>query len=275
MPQRSNHPQSRNTADLPSALACQDEIAGHFNGKRPAVFLDYDGVLTPIVRHPQDALMSAEMRRTVRRLAELCPVALVSGRDLRDVRQLAGIEGIAYAGSHGFDIQGPAGGDLAFRQGSECLPALDRAEQALQERLSGIAGVRVERKKFAVAVHFREGGEKAEARVQAVVDGVRAATPGLRRTGGKKVFELRPDIDWDKGRAVFFLMRQLELDDADFVPFYLGDDLTDEDAFRALQGRGVGIVVRDEPRPSYADYALEDTEEVRLFLATLAQRLGG
>ncbi len=263
----------RSTAELPSAVACLQEIIDRLNQQRPAIFLDYDGVLTPIVRHPQDALISAEMRRTVQKLAGVCPVAVVSGRDLRDVRQMAGIDGIAYAGSHGFDIEGPAGGNLEFRQGTDYLPALDRAEAALGKRLAAIAGARLERKKFAVAVHFREVAAESEPWVQAAVDRVLQEIPGLRRTGGKKIFELRPDIDWDKGRAVFFLLRQLGLDHANVLPFYLGDDLTDEDAFRALQGHGVGIVVRDEPRPSYADYALENPEEVRLFLAALAERL--
>ncbi len=202
-------------------------------------------------------------------------MAVVSGRDLPDVKNMAGVPGIAYAGSHGFDIEGPAGRHLEFSQGNAYLPALDRAEGLLRQRLADIAGVRVERKRFAVAVHFREAAAAAVQAVAAVVEAVLTEVRGLRRTGGKMIFELRPDFDWDKGRAVLFLLEKLELDRPEILPFYLGDDLTDEDAFRALRGRGIGILVRDEDRPTCAEYALESPEEVRIFLDRLARLLDG
>ena len=84
---------------------------------------------------------------------------------------------------------------------------------------------------------------------------------GLRLSGGKKVFELRPDIDWDKGRAVLWMIEVLGLDHADVVPVYIGDDVTDEDAFRALAGRGISIVVGEPAYDTDADYLLGDTAE--------------
>lgn len=275
MPQTDSHPlppRERPLASLPAASARLEEIALRLAGRQPAVFLDYDGVLTPIVRRPEEARISPQMHQAVATLARLCPVAVVSGRDLHDVRQMAGVEGIVYAGSHGFDIEGPAGQSLEFAQGTEQLPALERAGTALEERLRKVAGARVERKRFAVAVHFREVAPGEVSEVETAVAEI-AAAEGLRRTGGKMIFELRPDIDWDKGRAVLFLLDRLGLDRPDIVPLYLGDDLTDEDAFRALQGRGIGLVVRDEPRPTFADYLLEDQADVERFLVGLADRL--
>jgi trehalose-phosphatase len=100
------------------------------------------------------------------------------------------------------------------------------------------------------------------------VDHALARHPGLRKTPGKMVFELQPDVDWGKGCAVLWLIEALGLQDA--LPLYIADDVTDEDAFRALEGRGVGIAVLDAPRATAARYALPDTDAVREFLAALA-----
>ena len=92
---------------LPSALQRVNDIYGRLAGRTMAVFLDYDGTLTPIVRRPEDAELSQSMRQIIGRLAEHCPVAIVSGRDLQDVRSVVGVDRLYYAGSHGFDIDGP------------------------------------------------------------------------------------------------------------------------------------------------------------------------
>jgi alpha,alpha-trehalase len=102
------------------------------------------------------------------------------------------------------------------------------------------------------------------------VDDAVAATPALRKAHGKKLFELRPDLDWDKGQALLWLLDALDLDRPDVLPFYIGDDLTDEDAFRAVRDRGIGILVAEEPRETAARYGLRDTWEVREVLERLA-----
>src|SRR6267142_5502760 len=100
---------------IPSALEHVQEIARR--GDRLAVFLDYDGTLTPIVSHPEDAWLPDSMRQTLQSLAARVPVAILSGRDLDDVRGRVLVDGIVYAGSHGFDIAGAGGyaGNLALR----------------------------------------------------------------------------------------------------------------------------------------------------------------
>jgi len=94
-----------------------------------------------------------------------------------------------------------------------------------------------------------------------------ASAVAARVAEGKKVYELQPDVDWDKGRAVLWLIETLKLEEA--MPVYIGDDVTDEDAFRALAGRGLGIAVQDAPRPTAATLTLRDPEEVRALLARL------
>jgi trehalose 6-phosphate phosphatase len=263
------------TDTLPVAMDCLEKIRRRASGKRLAIFLDYDGTLTPIVARPEDAVLSAEMRGTLRDLARRFPVAVISGRDLPDVRRMVGLEGIVYAGSHGFDIDRPERTREGPQHGTEFLPALDAAERELRQRLAGIPSARVERKRFSVAVHYRQVDEGDVPAVEEAVDRVRAGRPELRKSGGKKIFELQPDIDWNKGRALLWLLRTLDLDRPDVLPVYLGDDQTDEDAFVALAGCGIGIVVRDEPRPTAASYALDDSEEVRRFLAALISGTDG
>ena len=87
---------------------------------------------------------------------------------------------------------------------------------------------------------------------------------------GKKVYELLPYTDWDKGKAVLWLLENVGLKHGKVHPIYIGDDRTDEDAFRALGQRGVGILVSEEPRPTAASYSLKDPAEVERFLREVA-----
>jgi alpha,alpha-trehalase len=254
---------------LPSALDVFDRISREAAGKTPAIFLDYDGTLSPIVESPDLAVMAEDMREAVIALSRHCPVGIISGRDLGDVQDKVGIDTIVYAGSHGFDISGPKGLQVEDTVGEEFLPALDKAETALSQKLGALPGLLVERKKFAIAIHYRRVDPEKVERVEAVVDEVAAGHPELRKSYGKKIFELQPKTDWHKGKALFSLLRTLKLDRQDVLPFYIGDDVTDEDAFRALKGRGIGIVVRDRPYETAAAYSLEDPDEVRRFLVQL------
>ncbi len=271
---RADEPTERPIRDLPSAAEREDEIMRRIGTRRPAVFLDYDGTLTPIVDDPDAARLPAGTREVLARLARLCPVAIVSGRDLADVRARVGLDELCFAGSHGFDIAGPG---LREERGREYLPALDAAERALEDALAAIPGAAVERKRFAVAAHFRRADPAGAAGVEDLVKRVAADHPDLRVTAGKKVLELRPALAWDKGAALGWLLETLELDGPEVVPLYLGDDVTDEDAFATLADRGIGLVVRgeDDERVTRADYALADPDAARTSLARLAERLDG
>jgi trehalose-phosphatase len=249
-----------------------DAIMARLRRARPVVFLDFDGTLSAIVERPGDASIEPAMRNAVARLSHACPVAVVSGRDLEDVRARVGLDGILYAGSHGFDIVGPA--DMQFRhpQGTAALPALDAAEALLRQRLAGVDGALIERKHFSLATHYRLVADDDIAAVEAAVDAALGAHAGLRKTHGKKVFELQPDADWDKGAALRWLLTALDPGN-DVLALHIGDDVTDEDAFRVLRDDGIGIVVMQPPRPTAAHYWLPDPAAVRAFLVELAEAL--
>jgi trehalose-phosphatase len=255
---------------IPSAFDRLQEIAG--SDRRLAIFLDYDGTLTPIVSRPERAVLSVSTRMTLCNLAAKVPVAILSGRDLDDIRERVAIDGIIYAGSHGFDIAGAGG--LRRELGAAYLPVLDAAETELREALDGIVGTQLERKHFSVAAHYRNVNENDAFRVPIAVDTVAARHRELRRIHGKKVYELLPDIDWDKGKAVLWLLETLDLVRGKVLPIYIGDDRTDEDAFRALQERGVGILVSEQSQPTAATYSLRDPHEVQQFLRDLTASLG-
>jgi trehalose 6-phosphate phosphatase len=268
---------ARHIGDLPHALEDGEELAGDLGGRRPAVFLDYDGTLTPIVDRPEDALISESMRDAIRELAERCPVVIVSGRDRRVVQELMGVDDLIVAGSHGFDIWSPAGGEIQRKEGEGFGGLLEGVEARLRDELGGIDGALVEPKKSSVAAHYRLVSEDERPRVVRVVEEILAEHPDeLKVTPGKMVYEIQPNIDWDKGKAVLYLLGALDLDRDDVVPIYLGDDVTDEHAFEALATRGVGVFVgrADDPevagRTTSADYVLHTFEEVERFLYTLA-----
>ncbi len=254
---------------LPSALDHFDEIARRAEGKRLAVFLDYDGTLTPIVARPELAVLSEPMRATIKELARLCPVAVISGRDLPDVRARVGVQRIFYAGSHGFDIAGPEGNVYGLQKFDEFIPALDRAERELRQHLAQIPGALVERKRFSIAVHYRHVAGADVAKVAGAVDEIAAAASPLRYSRGKKVYDLKPAVDWHKGKALLRLLRIQDLDRPDVLPFYIGDDTTDEDAFAEIQERGVGILVAGEPRVTLARFILKHPDDVKEFLGKL------
>jgi trehalose 6-phosphate phosphatase len=249
----------------------EGEIRARLDGKALAVFLDYDGTLTPIVEDYTKAILSDAMRRTIAELARHYTVAIVSGRDVTTMRGLIRLDSLFYAGSHGFEIGGPKGWHDALVRGVEALPELDRAEHELREALRDIKGHAVERKRFEVAIHYRRAAAADVDRIERIVDQVASRHPQLRKGIGKKVFQFQPDIDWDKGHAVLWLLERLGLDRRDVLPIYIGDDVTDEDALRVLQERGLGIVVRgeDNARPTAARYALANCNDVQRFLETL------
>lgn len=259
-------------SELPSALDHLDELLRRLSDGRAAVFCDYDGTLTPIVDDPDRALLDEDMRGTLVRLAALAPLAIISGRDVVDVRHKVGIEDIFYAGSHGFDLVGPSGERTAHPDAERFLRSIEAAEGELAETVRAVPGCRVERKRFAVAVHYRQVDPAAHEDVRDAFEMVAARHPELRQSGGKMVRELRPNIDWHKGKAVLHLLDALDLQGPDVVPLYLGDDLTDEDAFRDLP-QGIGVVVQGTDHPTAADYRLRDTDAVRLFLGRLAEHL--
>lgn len=249
---------------------------GVLGDQQPAVFFDFDGTLSDIVDDPDTAALTAGAAEALQSLTAQCPVAVLSGRDLADVRQRIAVPGIWYAGSHGFESVGPDGEHHQNDAAASAIPVLEDAAAELREQLSTVSGVAVEHKRFGVAVHYRNAERDRVGEVLAAVRGTgqRAA---LRVTTGREVIELRPDIDWDKGKTLRWVVDQISDDQsARLLPIYLGDDITDEDAFDAVLGDGIGIVVRhsdDGDRATAARYALDSPAQVSDFTKRLARRI--
>jgi trehalose 6-phosphate phosphatase len=265
----------RRMFELPDALQALDVVTG----RRPAVFFDFDGTLSDIVENPDSARLVEGAAEALTSLTAQCPVAILSGRDLADVRQRIGLPGIWYAGSHGFELTGPDGAHHENAEAAASIRVLEEAAAELADQLGHIPGVIVEHKRFGVAVHYRNA---ARDRVGEVAAAVRSAgrRSALRVTTGREVIELRPNVDWDKGKTLRWVLDYIRHDGqpGPLVPIYLGDDITDEDAFDAVHDDGVAIVVRhtdDGDRATAANYALDNPEQVRDFAEQLACQLAG
>ncbi|KAF5457704.1 hypothetical protein F2P56_021786 [Juglans regia] len=278
-------------AKYPSAIASFEQIANHAKGKRIALFLDYDGTLSPIVDNPECAFMSDAMRANVKKVAKYFPTAIISGRSREKVYEFVRLTELYYAGSHGMDIMGPVrehiSNDLPncirsmdeqgkevnlFQPAGEFLPVIEEVFRSLVQCTKDIVGAKVENNKFCVSVHYRNVDEKSWTVVAQRVHDVLKDYAHLRLTHGRKVLEVRPVINWDKGKAVTFLLESLGLSHCDDVlPIYVGDDRTDEDAFKVLRegNRGYGILVGSAPKESNAAYSLRDPLEVMEFLKSL------
>ncbi|KAG2583772.1 probable trehalose-phosphate phosphatase 6 [Panicum virgatum] len=266
----------------PSALSKFDQVVAASKGKQIVVFLDYDGTLSPIVDDPDAAYMSDTMRRAVRSVAKHFPTAIVSGRCRDKVFEFVKLAELYYAGSHGMDIKGPAKGSrhtraakgVLFQPASQFLPMIEQVHESLVEKTRSIPGAKVENNKFCVSVHFRCVDEKSWSALAETVKSVLKEYPKLKLTQGRMVFEVRPIIKWDKGKALEFLLESLGFADcADVLPVYIGDDRTDEDAFKVLRrrGQGVGILVSKHPKDTSASYSLQEPAEVMEFLLRLVE----
>lgn len=264
----------------PSALDMFEKIMNEANGKQIVMFLDYDGTLSPIVNDPDRAFMSDEMRAAVREVAKRFPTAIVTGRCRDKVYDFVRLAELYYAGSHGMEIQGPkelkqpGNGAVLFQAASDFIPIINEVHAILSEKTRSTPGAKVEHNKFCLSVHFRCVDEKRWAELAEQVKDVLSDYPGLRLTPGRKVLEIRPAIKWDKGKALEFLLGSLGFADADNVfPVYIGDDRSDEDAFKVLKERnkGLGILVSKAPKETNASYTLREPSEVKSFLQHLVE----
>ncbi|CAN6202041.1 unnamed protein product [Urochloa humidicola] len=265
------------TGEHPSAVGSFERVAAAAKGKRVVMFMDYDGTLSPIVADPDMAFMTAEMRAAVRDVAKHFPTAIVTGRCVDKVCNFVGLSELYYAGSHGMDIKGPSSKDdqtVLLQPAREFLPVINKAFRALEEKTRATPGARVEHNKFCLSVHFRCVDEKSWSPLAEQVKAVLRDFPELKLTEGRKVLEIRPSIMWDKGKAVEFLLKSLGFDGrSDVLPVYIGDDRTDEDAFKMLKrrGQGLGILVSKCPKETEASYSLQDPTEVMEFLLRLVE----
>jgi trehalose 6-phosphate phosphatase len=222
---------------------------------KSAIVLDVDGTLAPIVRRPEEAAVPPETRRELERLAgRYALVACVSGRTGEDARRLVGIESIRYVGSHGLEL----------------APDAARWSDEIHRFAAGVDWP-VEDKGLTVSFHYREAADEDTALEYLEQVAERARAAGLVPRFGRKVLEIRPPVEADKGTAVATLLRETNLRRA----LYAGDDSTDLDAFRALDALEVGvrIAVSSDEAPQElvgaADVVVSSPAELLTVLARL------
>lgn len=238
--------------------------------KRIFVFLDYDGTLTPIVSHPRDAYLSEETKHLLLRIKKnpRTLLAIVSGRSLRDIRGRVGLKGIYYIGNHGLEIFGPKQG-TSWSVSKKNIQFLGGIRDRLNDRFRDVEGVLVEDKGCVLAVHYRNADPRWVPSIlielkQEMMNSAASFCLGF----GKYVFEVRPNSSVNKGVAVLGLLNHVE--PGGVLPIYIGDDQTDEDAFKALKGKGVTIFV-GSPALSSARYYVKDPSEVSQFLKIIQE----
>lgn len=259
-------------------LAVWPDVARRLRSAEHVLLLsDYDGTLTPIVERPELAELPPQTREVLERLVRRhnLTVGIISGRALGDLKARLGLEGIVYAGNHGLEMEGPG---LWFVNplAEEIRPLLRLLHLALLQALSALRGVLVEDKGLTLSVHYRQvdSGRVAEVKsaLESVVSPSRAGDR-VRVMSGKKVYEVRPAVDWDKGKAIELLLGKYSRGRRTRpLLLYLGDDLTDEDGFRAVNRHdGISVFVGKEEIASAARYCLRSSQEVHELLGLLLE----
>jgi len=235
-------------------------------------FFDYDGTLTPIVSRPEKAILSKETRALLLALKKNPKflLAIVSGRSLKDIRKLVGLKGVYYVGNHGLKVFAPKRG-IKKLVPEKVVPELGRIRDRLNNQLKDVDGIFIEDKGYILAIHYRNVDPRQVPPIFiALKQEIKDSMVPLCLGHGKMVFEIRPQSMVDKGTAVLGLLDQVNQDG--LLPIYIGDDQTDEDAFKPLKKIGVTIFV-GLPSHSSAQYYVNDPLEVHHFLMMVRNEL--
>lgn len=235
-----------------------------------ALFLDFDGTLTPLRARPEEAILGVDTVTLLKDLLSLprVDVSIVTGRSLEDIRQRLPNGRISIAANHGFHIVRPLGIEWIHPLALRTVDALSTLEMALSEQLCDIRGILIENKRFTLAVHYRLVQPRLVRTVRAIVHRLVREYAQLVVTQGKKVLEVRPGVTWNKGRAILKMVRLMNMSGVVF-PVVIGDDATDEDAFRALRRHGPTIHV-GRSRTTAAQYSVRDVNSVLALLRAIA-----
>lgn len=283
-------------AALPNALELRDPLMQRLLGvpassvSRVVLFLDYDGTLANIVDQPDKATISAETREVLRRSTASYTTGIVSGRSNEKLaRFLAGVDGLYLAGSHGLDIVGPGGRTMRHEVALKARPVLEKARRQLEAAVGSVRGYLTEDNLMCISAHYRMVAADERERVHEAARLAVAQSGGaLQHREGKMVHELRPTVEWDKGRAAEWLLGEFVASErrgkppgggengageARLCPLFVGDDVADEDGFRFVERVG-GVGIKVGPRSltsaaTAASYQLDDPAQVCAFLEAM------
>jgi len=255
-----------------------DKIRKKLRGRNLLLFLDYDGTLSPLAATPDKAALPERMKASLRGLIgqPRCKVAVISGRGLDNIKKKVGLKNIIYSGNHGLEIEGP---QLKYEAAVPLLykKAIGEIKDSLAAKLSKIKGAIIEDKGLSLSLHYRLVRKNEVPLLKTILRrtvGDYLAKERIIVRPGKMVFDIRPASGMDKGKVALWLLAResFRRHEQKVMPIYIGDDSTDEDAFRALKNIGITVCVCPERRSS-AQYYLKDTGQVGYFLRKLAAML--
>jgi trehalose-phosphatase len=242
------------------------------------IFLDFDGTLAPIARTPDKAILPRKAKELLKRLRDnpRLKLTIISGRSIEDIKNKIGLKGVIYSGNHGLEIEGPK---INFKHvvPSGYRMIIEHIKNNLEQKISPFDGAFVEDKGLSLSLHYRLVDKN---KISALKTIFREETVShlvrnkIKIKPGKMVLEVRPPVEWNKGKVVLWLLsRQLSaLKKNDVLPVYIGDDETDEDAFKALKNKGLTIFV-GQNKSSGANYYLKDQGEVNELLKLISKDL--
>lgn len=243
------------------------------NAHRVLMLFDYDGTLTPIVARPEAATLGDETRKMLTVLAgrNRFVVGVVSGRGLADLEAMVAVPGLVYAGNHGLEMKG-GGMDFLHPEAPSFEASLAEVARMLERELAKVPGILVDNKRLTLTVHFRNVPDSYDAEVDGTVMAATAShveAGRMKITRGKKVVEVRPNLDWGKGKAIEKI-REYCGDSP--LPVFFGDDQTDEEGFVVVQDAGgLAVFVGPARESTLALHRLDTPAEVGQVLALLAQ----
>lgn len=240
--------------------------------------LDFDGTLAPIAESPSTPTITPENERALTWLKShpRTRIAIISGRELADLVPRVGIPDIAYAGNHGLELD-TGDGVVVHPVAARQKPAIQRAAAVLEDRTADIPGAVVENKGLSLTLHYRQVPESLKPEIDRAVEALRRDARGSRSDDlsnpfrivpGKQSIEIRPAVDWDKGKAVVELQSRVP---NDWLAAYIGDDTTDEDAFEVLGQADMDVYVGTDE--TTARYRIPTQHEVAPFLDWIGRAL--
>jgi len=240
------------------------KLEGGFRGC--SLFLDFDGTLVPIQDNPAQCFLSPNIKSQLEKIVSsgnAC-ISILSGRTVSDVKKRVQMKNICFGGNHGLEISGPS---FRYVHPDALIgkQVIDKICRKIEKKICNIEGALIEKKKFGLTLHYRMASKDFTALIKRTFYKIIAESPDTQAFSvlrGKKVLELVPRIQWDKGKAALFLLQNQK---KDYLPIYVGDDITDEKAFEVL--REIGTTVRiGKSRKSVAQYYLKGQWEVSRFL---------
>ncbi|MBF0252803.1 MAG: trehalose-phosphatase [Candidatus Omnitrophica bacterium] len=239
------------------------EIKSQITDNNVFLFFDLDGTLTPIRKKPSYVKLSESMRVLLKKAAKVkgISLAIISGRDIKSAKKIVGINGIIYSGNHGMELE-KNGKRKVLSNNRTFEKALAQIRKVLKKELKPYKGIIVEDKVLTLSVHYRMAEGKTVKQIRKTFDAAIApymSSKNIAVFNGKKVWEIRPAKTHNKGTIVTMLVGKAQKT----IPIYFGDDVTDEDAFKAIKGKGIGIKVGKSTSKSFADLYTENIIDVR------------